>query len=153
MNDIVEKNEIEKLNSIEEINKLKIVHEEYDGLNINPAHIPKNMEWGWARYTNTNTESLTDINSIDIDNLLDKAKRGWKPVSAAKHPELLTPLRRCYSTGDYIQFAGQLLIEKPKQIQLPYDHATQGMIKILQELKMELGDGVDVVGVIGTGDE
>lgn len=73
-----------------------------------PRHkIPPNMTYSWVRETT--------LNEPDPDNMTDRMVRGWQPVPADRHPEMVPPPLPGYegTTVNVIRRGGLILCEKP----------------------------------------
>lgn len=73
-----------------------------------PRHkIPPNMTYSWVR------EST--LNEPDPDNMTDRMVRGWQPVPASRHPDMVPPPLPGYEGVEVsvIRRGGLILCEKP----------------------------------------
>lgn len=52
-------------------------------LHVPQGKIPDNMTYAWVREAT--------LNEPDPDNMTDRMIRGWQPVPAARHPEMVPP--------------------------------------------------------------
>ena len=71
--------------------------------------IPTGMVYSWVR------EST--LNEPDPDNMTDRMVRGWQPVPAARHPEMVPPPLPGYEGMEVtvIRRGGLILCEKPEE--------------------------------------
>jgi hypothetical protein len=71
--------------------------------------IPQNMEYAWVR------EST--LNEPDPDNMTDRMIRGWQPVPASRHPEMVPPPLPGYEGIEVqvIRRGGLILCECPSR--------------------------------------
>ena len=71
--------------------------------------IPTGMIYSWVR------EST--LNEPDPDNMTDRMVRGWQPVPAARHPEMVPPPLPGYEGMEVtvIRRGGLILCEKPEE--------------------------------------
>lgn len=71
--------------------------------------IPPNMEYAWVR------EST--LNEPDPDNMTDRMIRGWQPVPASRHPEMVPPPLPGYEGLEVqvIRRGGLILCECPSR--------------------------------------
>lgn len=71
--------------------------------------IPDGMTYSWVR------EST--LNEPDPDNMTDRMIRGWQPVPAARHPEMVPPPLPGYEGMEVtvIRRGGLILCEKPEE--------------------------------------
>ena len=71
--------------------------------------IPSNMEYAWVR------EST--LNEPDPDNMTDRMIRGWQPVPASRHPEMVPPPLPGYEGLEVqvIRRGGLILCECPSR--------------------------------------
>ena len=75
-----------------------------------PKHkIPDEMTYAWVR------EST--LNEPDPDNMTDRMIRGWQPVPAARHPEMVPPPLPGYEGMEVsvIRRGGLILCERPTE--------------------------------------
>lgn len=71
--------------------------------------IPDGMTYSWVR------EST--LNEPDPDNMTDRMIRGWQPVPASRHPEMVPPPLPGYEGMEVtvIRRGGLILCEKPEE--------------------------------------
>ena len=72
--------------------------------------IPANMTYAWVR------EST--LNEPDPDNMTDRMIRGWQPVPASRHPEMVPPPLPGYegTEAQVIRRGGLMLCQKRKEL-------------------------------------
>lgn len=76
-------------------------------LYVPPNRIPDGMTYSWVR------EST--LNEPDPDNMTDRMIRGWQPVPASRHPEMVPPPLPGYEGIEVqvIRRGGLILCERP----------------------------------------
>lgn len=76
-------------------------------LYVPPEKIPGEMTYSWVR------EST--LNEPDPDNMTDRMIRGWQPVPASRHPEMVPPPLPGYEGHEVavIRRGGLILCERP----------------------------------------
>lgn len=125
-----------------------------DPLHIDVSLIPEGEEWAWVRYFHDSAH--TKPSDIDIHNLMDKATKGYFPVSSDEFPQLLTEQRKIYSGNGYIMYKGSLLCRRLKQKQLEYS-AQNAMMEVanryIEDLKIAAGPELenDIIGFVDIG--
>lgn len=78
-------------------------------LYVPKSKIPPGMTYSWVR------EST--LNEPDPDNMTDRMIRGWQPVPASRHPEMVPPPLPGYEGMEVtvIRRGGLILCEKPEE--------------------------------------
>jgi hypothetical protein len=78
-------------------------------LYVPKSKIPSGMSYSWVR------EST--LNEPDPDNMTDRMVRGWQPVPASRHPEMVPPPLPGYEGMEVtvIRRGGLILCEKPEE--------------------------------------
>lgn len=71
---------------------------------IPPDSIPQGWTYEWKRWRTYGKEDPTYE--------VEMARRGWEPVPAGRHPELVPS----NWTGDHIEMDGMILMERPEEI-------------------------------------
>ena len=74
---------------------------------VNPDRIPKGTTYAWL--------AETVLNEPQGDNITMKMVRGWSPVPAERHPEMVAPPLPGYegARATVIRLGGLMLFEKP----------------------------------------
>ncbi len=88
----------------------KMLHMQYqDPLHIDPSAIPENMDYMWVR------DSLRG--EPDKTRMTMQKRRGWTPVPAANHPEMIPEFDsgRSHHLDGYIHHSGLILCQRPKE--------------------------------------
>jgi hypothetical protein len=78
-------------------------------LYVPPHKIPAGMTYSWVRETT--------LNEPDPDNMTDRMVRGWQPVPAARHPEMVPPPLPGHEGIEVqvIRRGGLMLCERPSR--------------------------------------
>jgi hypothetical protein len=78
-------------------------------LYVPKSKIPPGMTYSWVR------EST--LNEPDPDNMTDRMIRGWQPVPASRHPEMVPPPLPGYEGMEVtvVRRGGLILCEKPEE--------------------------------------
>ena len=91
--------------------------------------IPPNMTYAWVR------EST--LNEPDPDNMTDRMVRGWQPVPAARHPEMVPPPLPGYEGMEVtvIRRGGLILCEKPEdEVKWARQNRDEENLQMLQDV-------------------
>lgn len=91
--------------------------------------IPSGMTYSWVR------EST--LNEPDPDNMTDRMIRGWQPVPASRHPEMVPPPLPGYEGTEVtvIRRGGLILCEKPEEeVQMARRDRDLENIEMLQDI-------------------
>lgn len=91
--------------------------------------IPSDMTYAWVR------EST--LNEPDPDNMTDRMIRGWQPVPASRHPEMVPPPLPGYEGMEVtvIRRGGLILCEKPsEEVQYARQERDLENIEMLQDI-------------------
>lgn len=80
-----------------------------DPLHIDPSVIPENMDYMWVR------DSVRG--EPDKTRMTMQKRRGWVPVPAANHPEMVPEFDsgRSHHLDGYIHHSGLILCQRPKE--------------------------------------
>jgi hypothetical protein len=78
-------------------------------LYVPPNKIPSGVTYSWVRETT--------LNEPDPDNMTDRMVRGWHPVPASRHPEMVPPPLPGYEgiEAQVIRRGGLMLCERPSR--------------------------------------
>lgn len=91
--------------------------------------IPTGMVYSWVR------EST--LNEPDPDNMTDRMVRGWQPVPAARHPEMVPPPLPGYEGMEVtvIRRGGLILCEKPEdEVKWARQNRDEENLQMLQDV-------------------
>jgi len=98
-------------------------------LYVPQAKIPDGMTYAWVR------EST--LNEPDPDNMTDRMIRGWQPVPAARHPEMVPPPLPGYEGMEVsvIRRGGLILCEKfTEEVQISREERDIENMEVLQDI-------------------
>mgnify|MGYP003658343590 CR=1 FL=1 len=98
-------------------------------LYVPPNKIPDGMTYSWVRETT--------LNEPDPDNMTDRMVRGWQPVPAARHPEMVPPPLPGYEGIEVqvIRRGGLMLCQRPSR-DVAYDRQVRDRenLEMLQDV-------------------
>lgn len=98
-------------------------------LYVPPNKIPSGMTYSWVRETT--------LNEPDPDNMTDRMVRGWQPVPASRHPEMVPPPLPGYEGIEVqvIRRGGLMLCERPSR-DVSYDRQVRDRenLEMLQDV-------------------